>query len=441
MTAELDCSCGDCTAADLPVNPFEALRVSYGMLLGEDDFRVLMGNPRGKTMLGSAWLHGSGVVWGFDVCLDGLVSLRVSPGLAVDGLGRELAQDTTVCLDLRNWLAEHDRPDNQDGCEHRTVHACVLAEFGCFPARPVPTLADPCDVTRKHDDNSRVLETASVLLRPGHCPPRCRPYHRVRVLLGLDEVGDDDEAGAKAQDARRQVAEGPIDRRARELLWHFRRLAALDCAELRPAREPGVGTPTPFPVLEKDAPVVLACVEIDLRDADGCTTVQEVRVDSTCRTALLPTATIQDLACGLAPALIGAGGVADAGGPRVLADGVAWADDGRICYVPVSAALNAGSLRRAITITSLSGRGWVDEDIDTIRYDSDAPAIIVELADRPVNRLVRLIVAGTGPTPVYGEDPAVPLAGLWGGPPGGVDEGHDAVLTFANPLSENGEGR
>jgi len=68
MTVDCACSCGNCT--DLPVTPFEALRVSYGMLLGEDDFRVLMGNPRGKQQLHSAWLHGSGVVWGYRVATE-----------------------------------------------------------------------------------------------------------------------------------------------------------------------------------------------------------------------------------------------------------------------------------------------------------------------------------------------------------------------------------
>ena len=61
------CTCG---GDGPPVDPFQALRVAYGMLLGEDDFRVLLGNPRGKQMLHAAWLHGSGVVWGMPVTHD-----------------------------------------------------------------------------------------------------------------------------------------------------------------------------------------------------------------------------------------------------------------------------------------------------------------------------------------------------------------------------------
>jgi len=441
MIRDVDCSCGDCGPGDLPVNPYEALRVSFGMLLGAEDFRAMIGNPRGKQMLHSAWLHGSGVVWGFDVCRHEL-SLRVSPGLAIDGLGRELASETTQCLDLREWLKTYDHPGNQDGCERRTVHACVVAEFGCQLSRPVPTLANPCDITRQHDDFSRVLENAPISLRPGHCAAWARPYHRVRVLLGLDEVGRDDPSGQEGMEARDAVGRAPAEERTRLLLEELRRLAALDCAQLRPAAEPGATDLTYFPVLEPDAAVPLACVTLDLLDADGCTTIEDVCTDVVCRTALLPSVTIQELACALAAADIGDAAVPDAGGPRVLADRAVWSPDERRCSLPVTAALNPGSLRRAIRITSLSQRGWVDEAIDTVRYQADTQAIVIELADRPVNPLVRVIVRGTGSTPVYGEDPAVPFAGLWGqGPPGTADDGHDAVLTFENRPPENGEGR
>src|SRR5215475_2689428 len=91
--------------ADLPVNPFLALRARFGMLLGEDDFTTLMGNPRGKLMLHNAWQHGSGVVYGYRVSVDvdleaKTPTLRVSSGLAVDALGRELYLGGDWCYDL-----------------------------------------------------------------------------------------------------------------------------------------------------------------------------------------------------------------------------------------------------------------------------------------------------------------------------------------------------
>src|SRR4051812_22936590 len=253
MTAECACSCGNST--DLPVTPFQALRVSYGMLLGEDDFRVLMGNPRGKQMLHSSWLHGSGVVWGYrvdtEVPDDGRLLLRVSPGLGVDGLGREVELQASSCLNLQDWRKTWDHPADQDGCGSRTVHACLVAEFDCCLSNPVPALADPCDVNRSHDYESRVTETARVELRLGRCCRRRRPYHRVRVLLGLDELWHDegcdgadgcdcsDRAGRQALAARELVASAAPADRPRLLARELRRLAAWDGAELGPAVEPG----------------------------------------------------------------------------------------------------------------------------------------------------------------------------------------------------------
>jgi hypothetical protein len=266
----------------------------------------------------------------------------------------------------------------------------------------------------------------------------------VRVLFGLDEVGEHDPAGRQAMAARRRVAHAPSEDRPEVMLGEFRCLAADDCAELRPAAESATELGL-FPALDRDpAPVALGCLRIRVNDEDGCSTIEakeDVEIDLCCRTALLPTELIQQLNCGLAPGVIGARGGEDAGGPRVVAERVSWSTDHDTCRVPVTAPLNPGSVRRAVRITSLSERGWVDEDIYSVRFEAVAEdpvaagAILIQLADRPVNPLVRLVIKGTGPTPVYGQEPEVPLAGVLGGPPAGRHDGHDVVLTW-NPIGE-----
>ncbi|WP_255768571.1 hypothetical protein [Pseudarthrobacter sulfonivorans] len=445
------CGCNSCSAADLQASPFVSLRVAYGMLLGESDFHALMANPRGKQMLHNAWLHGSGVVHGLDVHRDGTRNLEVLPGLALDGVGRELYQDSRKLLDVRQLLkdagitrsdqADRRAADQSDSAaETLTLH--LVAEFDACPSNAVPTLADPCDVTRQRDQFSRVREQVSYSLRrtgedkaSTKRAPGSRGYHRVRVLLGLEkQQGDDDDAGRDAVAARQRAAAAPPVERAGELLHEFRLLAAADEVELKAAIDSGGCYPTIFPEEEDKAGVVLAAVVLSLRDAPGTldTTIDDV--DISVRTVLLPTSAVQDLLCGLAPALIGITGTDDGGGPRVVGD-ASLSDDGRTLSFEVSAPVLQSSLRRAIGITSLSERGWVEEDIDTVRYEDKPQRVVIELADRPVNELIRLIVLGTGPTPVYGDSPRVPLAGRVGGPPGTADNGHDAVLTFANPLT------
>jgi hypothetical protein len=410
------------------------------MLLGEDDFRVLIGSPRGKQMLHTSWLHGSGVIWGYDVQRSGVWDLKVSPGLAVDGIGRELLQECSACIDLRDAVKATESETEGD-CSTRTIEACLVAEFDSCLSAPVPTLADPCDVTRKHDDYSRVVERTHLELRLGCCPRPWRPYHRVRVLLGLSPVGydDDDEAGLEALEERRRAAAAVPGERVREFLCAFRRLAALDAADLRPANETGDCYPTLFPVNEEDAAVVLAAVEIDVRDRDGCPEITDVRVDVTARTALLPTSTIQELTCGLAPGLITDGDdQGDAGGPRVIGQEIALVDRGSRLIIPVTAPLARGSVQGTVSVSSLSPDrpgGWIDEDSYGTRFDRSRQAIVVRLDQAPRNQLVRIVVKGTGPRPVMGSDPLVPLAGIVGGPPGTSYDGHDAVWIFENPLA------
>jgi hypothetical protein len=420
------CQCED----DLPALPYTALRVAYGMLLSEDDFRVLMANPRGKQMLTAAWLHGSGVVWGYQVRREGTDKLTVSPGLAVDGIGRLCAQDSSSSVGLSAWVDKNVNRDDGD-CGTETIHACLTVEFSCCRTHPVPTLSDPCDVTRKHDDFSRVVETSYLSLHRGNCPCPDPPYHRTRVLLGIDEPGRHDPAGEEALAARRRVAETPDDERPQALLAEFRRMTVLDSAYMKPAEE-ATGA-TLFPVLPEHAPVVLACLEIEVKRNDGCVEIGCVEIGPCCRRALLPTTTIQELLCGLAPSLVDGGDdpVGDAGGPRIRRESVKWTHGGTRLRFSVTAPLNTSTIRDAVHITSLRDRGWEDEDVVDVDCH-DGYQVEIELADAPDCEIVRLIVKGTGAWPVFGVDPPVPLAGLVGGPPGTADDGVDVVLTFTS---------
>src|SRR5262249_55879631 len=152
--------------------------------------------------------------WGMRV-VEAADQLRVDPGLAIDGVGRELRlEDAGWCVTTAGWAEEgrRDHPgtviddgkddkDKKNDCETRRVGAWVVAEFGCCFDRPGPPLADPCDVTRPQSGPSRILETCRITTVADR-PSGRRMYHRVRVLLGLDEVGADDEAGREALHAR-----------------------------------------------------------------------------------------------------------------------------------------------------------------------------------------------------------------------------------------------
>ena len=415
---------------ELPVNPFEALRVSFGMLLGEEDFRTLMGSARGKQMLHSSWLHGSAVVWGFPIDRADDGTMRVGSGLAIDGLGRELALPAPKCVDVDRWVAEQRRKgspaaDADDPCADPPVDvACLVARLDLCPTRPVPALADPCDVQRTSTEPSRLIERVRLELVPGECPypPPSGPYHRVRVLLGLDEVGDPDPAGQEAAGELAAVLREPPADRPRALLAAFRRLLAGDVTDLRPADAQGEPT---FPISEENAAVPLARVSIRRAAKGDYSGRVQWDADIRVRRGLVATSTIQELACGLAPGLLSGAGRHDAGGPRVVRTSVDWADDATLVFEVTERLLPGSLTRNPVSVTSLGAGGWDREDIDELVYDGDR-TVRVRLYQPPSQPLVRLVVRGTGPTPVTGLD-GVPLAGLDDGEPGTQDEGHDAV--------------
>lgn len=422
------CRCEACVGDDLPVNPFVALRVAFGMLLGEDDFRTLMGNPRGKQMLHSAWLHGRGVVWGYDVQASGDYKVHVGPGLAIDGWGRELFREhCDPCLDVRALI---EPTESDEECGRRTVHAYVLAEFDSCLSAPVPTLADPCDVTRKHDDYSRVLERTRIRLVDGPVPARQHPFCRVRALLGLTTEPLPDEV----ERARERVLDAPAAERASALLHECNRLAALDAIERRPVEDSDHHL-TLMPVAEEDSGVVLATVTISVRDRDGCPFIEQLTVEPTTRDVLLPTATIQQLTCGLAPALDAASGHGDGGGPQVDAGEARLIEETSRWWVwlPVTAPVVRGSLHHNFRVESFSptaGDAWHSEEIQSVSSTEDGMAIVVDLASAPRYSTLRVWIRGTGPSPVMGVAPPEPLAGVVGEPPTTFRHGRDAAVVL-----------
>jgi hypothetical protein len=381
-------------------------------------------------------------------------------------MGRDLLHEVCERFDLRDVrdqaiadgkLAETTGGDS--GCRTASVRACVVAEFdGCLSS-PVPTLADPCDVTRSYDDYSRVLERARIRIRLGACPdpagcpgPRSSgTYHRVRVLLGLDAVGCDDEAGEEALRAKERVL--AAGRPARALECELAELACRDVIELEPAAEPGEHHLGLYPTADEFPAVVLAEVLIRLRDRDGCWEFDGPATVRECvRSTLLPTALITGLTAGLAPGLLDPDADGSVEGPRVVGRGIDLSPDGRKMVIPVTAALVPGTVPGSVEVTTLTaghGDRWVVEDIYDAAFDrkqgtSGAGAIVVRLAyslaERPPGALVRVRVRGTGGKPLMGVEPLAPLAGLVGGPPGTEHDGRDAIWTFRLPPRESEDG-
>ncbi|HNE16318.1 MAG TPA: hypothetical protein PLL39_09850, partial [Rhodocyclaceae bacterium] len=95
-------------------------RVSFepGMLLGIEATRAEQAYHRRRHTRHAYWLHGAGTVAGLRVVMDSTppktagkpwrVRLIITPGIGVDGLGREVSVHEPYAIDLGDWLtAQH----------------------------------------------------------------------------------------------------------------------------------------------------------------------------------------------------------------------------------------------------------------------------------------------------------------------------------------------
>lgn len=408
-------------AASLEVDPFTSLAVHFGMLLGVSDFQVLAASPRGKLALHQAWQHGKGVVWGFPVRVEpDSVELTVGPGLATDGLGREVASAVDLCLDVRAWLDEQVQAGTvtpvQDGPRRRFSAQLVLRHEACL-SRPVPTVGSTCGQGGESIGYSRVLELAHLDLRP-YRPAAPPPDDRDAVFAALRALVRD---GTLPPDLTRST--GP--------LADFRTVVAHVVAGLGPPGLVPVAADRTrlFPEDEPGA-IVLA----DLRDlavvgsATGGWQLDAPVIDLSVRRAHVPTWVLSELIAELLEGTFGAACPADAGGPRVerirrAGPKVTVEFRGEVVGSTVGPALEVRAFDAAT--------GWGDPIPLTPAITPGS--VTFELPATPTDEVsYRLVLRGTGPTPLVGlvAGRPVPLAGRVGGPPGSVAEGHDVVRRF-----------
>jgi hypothetical protein len=444
----------------LPASPFTALQYHFGMLLGVDDLETGQAYPRGKIRLHNAWLHREGVVWGLNVSFNERGELVVDRGLALDAAGHELHLDTQACLDLGQWYVAHkDDADftftDDGGSKKFTVH--VIAKFKACLTRPVPAIVEPCAGVNAGVNGdtaySRVFETIELLLRPGVYVPKDLGYHRLRVLF---QIEPDSAPYADVQTTRQTIQALPIDQQPAAYLQALRQYAALDEIDLVPQAATATEPASVFP--EDPTEIVLAdIVDIEVQPTAGgdwaIVTPPPVPV-VTVRPSHIATATIQELLCG--PLFIG-GGTATAsttaptaptapataataptttavlgdvaraparGGPIVTAATLSP----KSISLTVSREIAAASLEAdAISVTDFDDDdGWSEIGIKAVATQANG-TIKIDLKDAPAGDFVRLIVRGTGPTPLLSADDHVPLGspGL-----GGADDGTDFVKMF-----------
>jgi len=422
----------------LPLSPFNSLHYHFGMLLGVDDFETEQAYHRAKMRLHNAWLHGEGVVWGFGVKLDETSGeVRVASGLALDAAGHELHLEAEACLNLGEWFDKHQQdPDFtiEDDSGKKKFDAHVVIRFKACLTRQVPSLIEPCSNGGTGTAYSRVFETVEILLLPNLAPARAYPYHRLRLLFGLDEPkkkeGPNDSSTDNTPEDQAVLDELaaiqalPPPQQAVGWLNAFHRFAALEDIELQPAKSEDGARTLLFPGQEDD-PVLLANLTgLTLTKENDTWKLSGGTVDTSVRTSHVATTTIQDLLRGL---LTGSGSATPVDlGPRIDPTAVTISDTEIV--LPFDQPLSGASVKPDAFSVSVfdATNGWKSFAVKTAAVDETLTTVTLTMKIPPLPLgVARIIARGTGATPLLGEK-NLPLAGATSNAP--VPEGADFVF-------------
>lgn len=426
----------------LPLSPFSALHYHFGMLLGVDDFETEQAYHRAKMRLNHAWRDREGVIWGFGVKLDKTRGeIRVMPGLALDPAGHELHLDGEACLNVGEWFDKHKEDPGFNfttaGAD-TTFDARVVIRFKACLMRQVPALMEPCDNAGTSTAYSRVFETVEMLLLPGLAPPPVYPYHRLRLMFGLDlpktqeNSTDNTPEDQAVLDEIKSIQALPATQQAAAWLKAFHRFAALDEIDLRPATSEDGARTLLFPGRD-DGPVVLADITgIKLTRQNNAWTVSAGTVDTSVRSSLVAASTIQDLLCRMQ------GGGGDAGavtlGPRVDPGSVVISGSGQQITLKVDKPLLPSSVKPdafAVTVFSPATDPSSSRTTFPLHAELDPAATTVTLTVLPtglITGLTRIVVRGTGAFSLLGADSFLPLAGATDSAP--APQGSDYVFVI-----------
>lgn len=248
-------------------------RVSYeaGMMLGLEATRDEQAYHRRRLTRHQYWLQGFGTLAGLRVSMqpdshgndadDILVRIHVSPGIAIDGLGREVLVHETYCIDLRQWLdaqTEADLLEGFDGSNDLLWLKVTVRQKDC-PVAKQPVLARKLNLSTDAVQPARTADSVQLELIP-ELPPASADerYHpwasHTPVADALPTLTDAEQQQLDALELSNPTA-------AAQLSLHAKLLHALDAT--------GIATTNLADELEDGARLLLAHISISTTDVNN----------------------------------------------------------------------------------------------------------------------------------------------------------------------------
>ena len=262
--------------------PLERVNYTAGMMLSLEAINAEQRYHRQRVNRLQYWFHGAGTLLGLAVKQvapvtapagdDQSLRLVVSPGIAIDGLGRELLCHEPYCVNLRDWLEAQKASDSAFlqhalNADKSAIQLSVTIRYQAASSGLQPVLARTINGGIDPVQPSRAKDALLLEILPGALPSAKVPFPRA----GLAQVPVDTQALDKwlsqteqehiaglTSDRERQLAlqqlqllygvDSKVD--ALELEGQYQSLARVLLAVIKiPLRPPKVGQPLISPIL------------------------------------------------------------------------------------------------------------------------------------------------------------------------------------------------
>ena len=246
-------------------------RVAYeaGMLLGLEATQDEQDYHRRRLIRHQYWLHGSGTLVGMVVSIDpdsttatGPVLTRVviSPGIGIDGLGREVLVNESYCVDLGDWLKAQSETHLREGYDEGSneLHLKVTVRYQECEVAKQPVLARKLNLSTDAVQSSRIADSIELEIS-AELPPAADA--RYQPWANHDPVEDATPSELTQAETDTIAAAAANPALQSQLQLHARLLHALG--------ENGVDVQLAADQLEQGARLLLARIVIQVPDLNS----------------------------------------------------------------------------------------------------------------------------------------------------------------------------
>lgn len=245
-------------------------RVAYeaGMLLGLEATQDEQEYHRRRLTRQQYWLHGAGTIAGMAIGIEPesesdpeqnvTVRVLVTPGLGIDGLGRELLVHETYCINLGDWLAAQDQTTLLEGYDatNKKLWLKVSARYRDCEVAKQPVLARKLNAMTDAVAPSRIANSVRIMLDSELPPESASAYRPWPLHPALAEALPD----GLTQTEQDYINAGNTEEKKQRGV----------CARLLHALgNSGVSTKSLYNDLESYSQILLARIAIDVNDIES----------------------------------------------------------------------------------------------------------------------------------------------------------------------------